>query len=221
MDEGWTRWLLEQFGFAYASLRDTEIVEGELRSRYDVIVFPDESPGTIYAGYRDGTMPKEFTGGVGAKGEQALKEFAAAGGTLVFLNRSTSFAIYHLGLKARNVVEGISDREFYSPGSLLRVVLEPGPLTLGLPEQISIWNERSPAWEAGESAAARYPDANLLSSGWLLGEKRLANRAALVEERVGDGRIILFGMRPQYRAQSYQTFKLLFNAICHPGSSHF
>jgi hypothetical protein len=217
MDEGWTRWILERFGFAYTSLSDKEIAQSGLRANYDVIVFPDENPGTIYAGYRDGAMPEEHTGGVGAPGEQALKEFVAAGGTLVFFNRSTNFAIYHLGVKARNVVEGISDREFYSPGSLLRVRLQPGLLTLGLPSEISIWSERSPAWETEEAAAARYPDSKLLSSGWLLGEKYLANRAALVEAHIGSGRVILFGMRPQYRAQSYQTFKLFFNSICYPG----
>jgi hypothetical protein len=221
MDEGWTRWALEQFGFSYTSLYDKEIAQAGLRTKYDVIVFPDENPGVIYTGYRDGAMPEEFTGGVGPQGEKALKEFAAAGGTIVFLNRSTNFAIYHLGVKARNVVEGISDREFYSPGSLLRVALQPNPLTLGLPEQIAIWNERSPAWETEESAIARYQDSNLLLSGWLLGEKHLANRAALVEARMGDGRVILFGMRPQYRGQSYQAFKLLFNAICHPASLHY
>ena len=60
---------------------------------------------------------------------------------------------------------------------------------------------------------ARYPAADILASGWLLGEKHLANRAALVDARLGRGHVILFGMRPQYRAQSYLTFKLFFNAL--------
>ena len=70
-----------------------------------------------------------------------------------------------------------------------------------------------PAWETGAGAVARYPDAQILASGWLLGEKLLAGRTAIVDARLGDGHVILFGMRPQYRGQSYQTFKLFFNAL--------
>ena len=51
------------------------------------------------------------------------------------------------------------------------------------------------------------------ASGWLLGEKLIAKRAALVDAKVGQGHVVLFGFRPQYRAQSYQAFKLLFNAF--------
>jgi len=59
----------------------------------------------------------------------------------------------------------------------------------------------------------RYPADHLLASGWLLGESYIKDRAALVEVPIGQGRAILFGFRPQYRAQSYQTFKLFFNAL--------
>ena len=44
IDEGWTRWLLEQFGFAYTSLRNADIQAGNLRARFDSIVFADEAP---------------------------------------------------------------------------------------------------------------------------------------------------------------------------------
>jgi hypothetical protein len=216
MDEGWTRWVLEQFGFDYRSVSDKEIAAGNLRQRYDVIVFPDETPGVIHAGHRPGAMPPEYVGGVGAKGEEALKQFASSGGTLIFFNRSTNYAIHHLGVSARNMVDGVSNREFYSPGSLLRVRLERHPLTLGLPSEIAIWSEHSPAWETQEPTVARYPESGLLASGWLLGEKHLARRAALVDAVMGRGHVILFGMRPQYRAQSYQAFKLFFNALCLP-----
>src|SRR6185436_3005598 len=154
------------------------------------------------------------TGGLGSEGATALKEFATAGGTLVFLNRSTSYAIDQLGVKATNVVSGVSDRDCYSPGSLLNVQLDrPHPLCYGLPADIAIWSEGSPAWETEEKTVARYPDSKILASGWLLGESVIAKRSALVDAQIGEGHAILFGMRPQYRAQSYLTFKLLFNAL--------
>lgn len=216
MDEGWTRWLLDEFGFEYTSLRNAEIIAGGLSRKYDVIVFPDQPPGTIYHGYRPGTMPDEYVGGLGSKGEQELRRYAEEGGRLVFINRSCDFATGHLGVGAKNIVRDLPNREFYVPGSLLNVTLDrKHPLAAGLPEKIAIWVESSPAFEApeGASVVARYNASNLLASGWLLGEKYLVNRAALLDIPVGKGRVILFGFRPQYRAQSYQTFKLFFNAL--------
>jgi hypothetical protein len=115
-------------------------------------------------------------------------------------------------------VHGVANSEYYSPGSLLNARLDlHHPLAAGLPEDLTIWSEQSPAWDTQESAPVRYPDANLLASGWLLGEKYLVRKAALVDARLGAGHVILFGMRPQYRAQSYLTFKLFFNALLTTG----
>lgn len=215
MDEGWTRWLFDNFGFTYTRLFNKDILAGGLRKRFDVIVFPDQRAAQLHTGYAEGAMPDEYTGGLGDKGAAALKQFASEGGTLVFLNDSTEYATRHLGLPLKNSVEGVSSREFYSPGSLLHVSLDTQhPLTRGLPGEITIWSEGSPAWEGVTSGViARYPESKLLASGWLLGEKFLTGRAALAEVPVGTGRALLFGMRPQYRAQSYQSFKLLFNAL--------
>ena len=218
MDEGWTRWILEQFGFRYTSLQNADIIGGKLNERYDVIVFPDQSPSTIHNGYRPGVMPAEFTGGLGDAGAQALVEFARAGGTLVFLNDSTDYATGHLGVPLRNVVSGVPSRDFYCPGSLLNVTLDTKhPLTRGLPAGIAIWSEGSAAWEIPEGSSARsiarYPGSGVLASGWLLGERYVAGHSALVDAPMGRGRMVLFGMRPQYRAQSYQAMKLLFNAF--------
>lgn len=214
-DEGWTRWLLEQFGFPYKTLHNADIRTGNLRSRFDSIVLADESAGSIENGHAPGTMPPEFTGGLGAQGAEALREFARAGGTLIFLNRASDYGIQALGLPERNVVAGVPPQEFYSPGSLLNVKLNlHDPLTRGLQEDIPIWSESSPAWDAdAEGVVAKYPDSNILASGWLLGEKRIAGKAALLHLRYGSGNVVLFGMRPQYRAQSYLTFKLFFNAL--------
>jgi hypothetical protein len=214
IDEGWTRWLLDQFEFAYASVGNGEIQTGDLRRRYDVLVFPDQPSSELVSGYAKGTMPEEFTGGLGDAGAAALRTFASKGGTLVFLNRSAAYASQVLGVKAKSIVQGPSDREFYSPGSLLNIVLDTKhPLALGLPREIAIWSEQSPAWSTKEGAVARYPAAQILASGWLLGEQRLAGQAALVDARLGQGHVILFGMRPQYRGQSYQAFKLFFNSL--------
>jgi hypothetical protein len=213
-DEGWTRFLFEEFGFAYTSLENKAIQAGGLRQHFDVIVFPDATAESMENGFRAGSMPPEFTGGLGSAGANALREFASAGGTLIFLNRSSEYAISQLGVAARSVVRGVSNSEYYSPGSLLNARLDRRhPLAAGLPENLAIWSELSPAWETELSAPVRYPDTNLLASGWLLGEKYLAGKAAMVDATVGTGHIILFGMRPQYRAQSYQTFKLFFNAL--------
>jgi hypothetical protein len=81
MDEGWTRWILERYGFAYQSLTDRDVREGDL-SRFDAIVLSDQSPRSILHGHRPGTMPPEYTGGIGLEGTLALKEFVEAGGLL-------------------------------------------------------------------------------------------------------------------------------------------
>ena len=183
-----------------------------------MIVFPDQRSAEIQNGHGVGKMPDEYTGGVGDTGADALKTFAAQGGTILFFNEACEYAIEYLGIDAKNALRGVSNRDFYSPGSLLNVKLDlTHPLNFGLPKEIAIWSEGSPAFEAPTGSRDRAPiayvDSNVLASGWLLGERYLANRPALLDVPAGSGHIILFGMRPQYRGQSYQTFKLFFNAL--------
>jgi hypothetical protein len=216
MDEGWTRWLLEEFGFEYRSLSNAEVIAGGLRGKYDVILFADQQAAAIAEGYRKGSMPDEYAGGLGPQGATALRDFANAGGTLVFLNHATDYAAQAMGVTVRNVLKGVPNREYYCPGSLLRVSLDTKhPLTLGLAKDMTIWNEASPAWDNldGAAAVATYAPSDVMASGWLLGEKYIAQKAALVDVPMGRGRAILFGFRPQYRAQSYESFKLLFNSF--------
>jgi len=217
IDEGWTRWTLEQSGFAYRSVRNEEIQAGELRRNFDALIFPDQTAESIAAGYRSGEAPPEYTGGLGGKGAEALKRFAVEGGALLFLNRSAGYAVATLELRVRDALRGLSRNDFYSPGSLLEVSLEGGPLCYGLPGAIAVWSESSPAWDIPKGSparvVARYPKADVLASGWLIGERRIADKAALVDYPLGAGRVVLFGFRPQYRGQSYRTSKLLFNAL--------
>src|SRR5258708_40176955 len=71
MDEGWTRWLLEQFGFEYSSVGNQEIQTGGLRQHFDALIFPDQNASSIEAGFSPGAMPPEYTGGLGPKGADA------------------------------------------------------------------------------------------------------------------------------------------------------
>ena len=182
-------------------------------------------------------MPPEYTGGLGQAGVKALREFVEQGGTLVCLNRASSFAIEQFKLPLRDVVANVSEKEFFVPGSILRIELDTtNPIANGMPKESIAWVEDSPVFEvirdsrgssptvmegsAGEISAsdvhviARYPaNKNPLLSGWLLGENRIRGKAALVEVTMGKGRIILFGFRPQYRGQSLATYPLFFNAI--------
>jgi hypothetical protein len=223
MDEGWTRWIFEQQRLPYASITDREVRAGSLRSKFDAIVIPDQSPRAIREGHRKGTMPDELTGGLGEEGVRALREFVEEGGTLVTLNEASDFAVEQFNLPLRDVTAGLRQTDFYAPGSILRVVLDTShPLAAGMPAETIAWVEDSPAFEPkGDAAAlsrvrvvARYPDrVDPLLSGWLLGGERLRGKAALVEVRLGRGRVVLFGFRPQYRAQSLATYPLLFNAL--------
>ena len=123
IDEGWTRFVLENNGRDVRSLRDDELRAGKLIEKFDTIVIPDQAARTILNGYRGGTMPPELTGGVGAEGVKALREFVTAGGTLVLLNRASDFAIEQFKLPVRDLVAGLPKTEFYVPGSIMRIEL--------------------------------------------------------------------------------------------------
>ena len=232
MDEGWTRWVLENQArcLYHTPVWDADLRKGNLRPKLDTIIIPDQPPATIFNGYKAGTMPPEYTGGLGQAGVKALREFVEQGGTLVCLNRASSFAIEQFKLPLRDVVADVSEKEFFVPGSILRIELDTtSPIAQGMPKETIAWVEDSPVFEVVESKSAdkmsalpasnvriiaRYPaDKNPLLSGWLLGESRIRGKAALVEVTMGKGRVILFGFRPQYRGQSLATYPLFFNAI--------
>ena len=211
MDEGWTRWVLEQFGFRYSTVHNADVEAVGLRQNFDVIVFPDQTSKQIDSGFAKGQMPDEYTGGLGARGAEALRDFAAAGGTLVFLNHASDYAVEHLGVSATPVT---SASEYYSPGSLLNIHLDMhSPLSYGVPAELAVWSQQSPAWETRLPVVARYPGTGVLASGWLEGEKVIGGKAALIDAPLGSGHVVLFGLRPQYRGQSYLTFKLFFNSL--------
>jgi len=219
MDEGWTRWVFDTWNVPYASVVDSVVRAGKLREQFDVIVLPDQSPHELLEGLSR-RYPAPFAGGLGPEGVKALRQFATDGGTLVALNDASRFAVEQLLLPVRNVLEGVADDEFYAPGSIFRLELDTtDPIARDMPAQGIAWYEGGPAFEVLDSAAARvigrYPaDAErVLLSGWVLHPERVAGRGALVEVKLGAGRVVLFGFRPQYRGQSIATYPLLFNSL--------
>ncbi len=224
MDEGWTRFVLERYEFPVDTLHDADIRSGDL-SRYHAIVLPDQGATSILHGHRPGTMPEEYTGGLGLEGAAALKRYVEGGGTVVALDGASDFAIQQFGLPVRTTTEGIPSSEFFVPGTLVRTTVDTShPIGYGMPREAAAFFVRSSAFATlrprpgaeGPSArvVARYADEDVLMSGWALGEDRyLAGRAAVVQVPLGAGDVVLFGFRPQFRAQPRATFKLFFNAL--------
>jgi hypothetical protein len=216
IDEGWTRFLLERFDFPYESLAPDQVRAGDLRTRFDVIVLPDEAPDRLMTGHEPGTVPSQYEGGLGSEGLAALRAFVEAGGSLVCLDSSCGVVIDALDLAVKDLAAG-DDPPFYAPGSILRVTLdENAPLAFGLPPTVGAFFANSAAFDASGASpttVGRYVEGDLLMSGWLEGAEALAGRAAVLDGPAGAGRVVLLGFRAQHRAQSYGTFRLLFNAL--------
>ena len=219
MDEGWTRWMLEQFEFDLDTLHNDEIKNGNL-SQYSAIIFPDQSTRGILEGNREGRMPAKFVGGIGEEGVQALDAYTKSGGNLIFFDGSTDFAISQFNLPVKNVLSGLDDSDFFIPGSLVRTNIDTSnPLAFGMMPEVAASFGRSSAFEVeagaqGITEIAKYAEEEVLMSGWAMGEDEyLANTSAMLNAEYGGGNLVLFGFKPQFRGQPRGTYKLIFNAI--------
>ena len=151
------------------------------------------------------------------------------------LTKPATFAIEQFGLPVKNVVADLSSKEFFIPGSLIKTVVDTQhPLGYGMQDTVAASFSRSRAFkivqqerkgEGGEEKTAQtpaplaesiahYADKNLLMSGWAQGEeKHIGGKSALLRVKHGDGHVVLFGFRPQFRGQPRGTYKLIFNAL--------
>ena len=220
IDEGWTRWILEEYGFAPVTLRNGDVQAGHLRERFDTILIADSSQRSIMEGYAAGTIPGEYAGGIGEPGAEALRNFVREGGTLITFNGATAFAIEQFHLPVTNLLGSLTPEQFYCSGSLLRVELRDTAhaAVQGLPREPIVMFERGPAFETKAgfrgTVLAAYPrDRNPLESGYLLHPERIQGKSAALEVFYGEGRVYLIGFRPQWRGQSLGTYKFFFNAI--------
>ncbi len=216
MEAGWTRWVFDQHDLVYDTLHDARIRAGGLNDDYDVILFQDQSPDQIRNGFAPGTLPEEYTGGLGDEGLRALRDFVRNGGRIVAVEEAGDLMVDLFEMGVSNAVERLPPRDFYIPGSLLSLQLEGGPFAEGLPAEVAAWFWRSSrAFELTDPAVrvlARY-GANPLLSGWVLGAEHVAGRPAIIETRIGQGSVTLFGFQPNYRGQSMATWPLLFRAL--------
>jgi hypothetical protein len=234
MDEGWTRLVLEQFEFPYQSIMDEDFEEGDLIDKFDVIILPNDSPAYIVGGeelekWAEEHMtfrplpeyPPEYRSGIGSEGVEKLKEFVEGGGTVITFGDACDFAIEKLGVGVRNIAKGLDNKDFYCPGSTLRIEVDnTKPEAYGMPEKALalFWNngvfEINPQQHNERfEVIATYPERDILQSGWLIGEEKIADKIALLKAKVGDGSIVMIGFRPQHRAQTHGTFKLVFNNL--------
>jgi hypothetical protein len=229
MDQGWSEWLLDTHGFAYSLVSPEDLRAGNLMSRFDVIVFASQSfaPGGGRGGRATGA------GGVGAGGRgatpadtasanagvRAVDDFVRAGGTIVAWNQGATSAITALTLPVRNVLAGLPRSEYFTGGSIMRVITDPAhPVMAGMPDSADVFVSASPAFTtldgfAGSVLAKYQPHGSPLRSGFLLGERHIQGFAAAVDVRHGRGRAILFGFQPQWRGQPTGTFRVVFNSL--------
>ncbi len=228
-DEGWTRLILEQFDFPFDTLFDAALKKGNLNAKYDVIILPADGvaamTGERGSGGRGGNanaFPPEYRSGFGAEGVAALQAFVRNGGTLLTFAEAADLPIERFGLPLRDVTANRPSTEFWSPGSTLHLDIDnTNPLAYGMPEHgLATYLADSETWDIVTTdrnervqVVAQYPDRDLLQSGWLLGEDVIAKKAAMVSVELGQGHVVMIGFRPQHRAQTHGTYKLVFNAL--------
>ncbi|MBV8820042.1 MAG: hypothetical protein JO022_16885 [Acidobacteriaceae bacterium] len=221
MDEGWTRWVFDNYGFTYTDVHNADLQAGDLHAKYDVLILPDQKPKEILEGLDFKSIRPEYRGGIGEKGLQAIKTFLAQGGTVIAMGDSTGLMIEKFPLPVRDLKKGFTREQHFAPGAVVNIEIDAAhPLAHGTAAASYGFYINSPFFQMMEgfssqraTVVARYPNTNVIASGWLRGEDLMAGRAAVVAVEMNPGKVVLFGLRPQHRAQTHATLPLLFNAI--------
>ena len=182
-----------------------------------------------------GQQRPEFTGGIELEGLSELHRFVLDGGTLVTFDAAAEVPVTMFPLPARLLLknqdegpvreEAASSTAYYCPGSVIRITVDnTNPLAFGMPAEAYAYSQGGQAFEvtlldqfnSGERetrAVASYAKRDLLASGWISGERAVLGRPILVDARHGKGHVVMFGFRPQFRGQTFGTFKFVLNAI--------
>lgn len=220
-DEGWTRWWLDRASVPYIVLNDSDIRAGDLIRSVTSVILPSAPEEILLHGWRAGEQSPLISGGLGTPGVDALRDFVEQGGVLVALNQASRFAIRQFDLPVDDAVAGLSAQELLAAGAIVGLEVDTThAIGSGVPVETYAWvdggSDFRPRPGSGAVVAARYSPTQVVVSGWVHGEQRLAGAGALVEVPFGRGRIVLFGFQPQYRGQARATVPLLFNALRRP-----
>src|SRR5690606_8562018 len=165
MDEGWTRFLMDEYAFDMDTLHDRDIQTRDL-SLYDAIILPSQRPATMMHGHSPLEMPLEYTGGLGLEDGLALSNFVKAGGTLIAFDQASSFVIDQFGLPLRDAVGNMDREKFFIPGSLIRTGIDTAhPLAYGMRDTVAVSFNQSRAFaidrqgKSGEGGTEDFKDA--------------------------------------------------------------
>jgi hypothetical protein len=229
MDDGWTRWVLEQYGVEFTAIAPADFPgNGALKDRFDVILLTDDGGAAFGGGGggrggRGGGAAGQGGGNVAAAPAvdraKVIADFVNAGGTLVAFNRAAMTAASSLGFPITNATAAKSRTEFFVGGSVLKINVDASQRVMaGMPAEAGVFFDRGPVFDVPASfkatTLAKYQDAGSpLMSGYLLGEKLLNGKAAALDVDLGSGHVVLLGFRPQWRGQTMGAFKVIFNAL--------
>lgn len=237
MTSGWLRWIFEQFEFPFEVVYPATLDQGDLASRFDVLVFPSGATSRAVNAFNrqpnPEEVPEEYRKMIGRVTNETtvpqLKKFVEAGGTIVTIGDSTGLAQL-LGLPLAN---GLTERtadgkehplpheKFYVPGSVMQVSVDnTNPIAYGMQSTADVFFENSPVFRMAPDAelkgvkpVAWFPNATPLRSGWAWGQGYLEGTVAAAEASLGEGKVMLLCAEAAFRGQPHGTYKLLFNSI--------
>jgi len=241
MASGWMRFIMEQYHYNATVIYPQDIDAGNLKSKYDVIIFvggaiPSPQSGGFGArafGPKAEDVPANYRNRLGRitadKSVPQLKKFLADGGNIVTIGSSTNLA-YHLNLPVRSAMTEIVNGEekrlpaekYYVPGSVLKVGVDTKqPANWGMEKEADVYFDNSPVFKlTGDAIAAGkikplmwFDSATPLRSGWAWGQAYLQDGVTAFEASVGNGKLFAFGPEIAFRAQTHGTFKLIFNQL--------
>ena len=186
---------------------------GELRKAWAAIADPRAQAAVA--------PPPEFRRGIAKEGVEALRAFAAGGGTLIGFSASAEWIAETLELPVTNSLKEVGREEFFAPGALLELEVDrTTPIGLGIRASVAVMVDAPVGFQTRPSipgaqrvVAARFPNRALVLSGWLRGEERLRRRAAVVSCRFERGTVVLYSFAPYFRGQTEAAFGLLYNAV--------